>query len=89
MKAQKHTSHHHGTLAIAVLILVALACNLQSAAAPQTPSFDPTKAALEVQATSMSLQLTQQALDAQQVPATAVVQPTTLPVNDPPTEVPP
>jgi hypothetical protein len=85
MKAQKHASHHRGTIAIAVLILLALACNLQSAAAPQAPSFDPTKAALEIQATSMSLQLTQQALEAQQIPATAVVQPTALPMSDPPT----
>jgi hypothetical protein len=84
MKAQKQTSHH-GTIAIAVLILLALACNLQSAAAPQTPSFDPTKAALEMKATSMSLQLTQQALEAQQTAATAVVQPTALTVSDPPT----
>jgi hypothetical protein len=88
MKPQKHASHHHGTIVIAVLILLALACNLQSAAAPQTPSFDPTKVALEVQATSMSLQLTQQALDAQQIPATAVSQPTALPVSDLPTAVP-
>jgi hypothetical protein len=85
MKAQKHTSHHHGTIAIAALVLLALACNLQSAAAPQTPLFDPTRAALEIQATSMSLQLTQQALEAQQIPATAVLQPTALPVSDPPT----
>lgn len=85
MKAQKHASHHRGTIAIAVLILLALACNLQSAATPQAPSFDPTKAALEIQATSMSLQLTQQALEAQQIPATAFVQPTTLPLSDTPT----
>ncbi len=85
MKAQKHASHHRGTIAIAVLILLALACNLQSAATPQAPSFDPTKAALEIQATSMSLQLTQQALEAQQIPATAFVQPTSPPVSDTPT----
>ena len=48
------------------VVLSILACNLS--AAPNTsnpPAFDPTKAALELQATSMVLQLTQAALNSQ------------------------
>ena len=48
------------------VVLSILACNLS--AAPDTsnpPAFDPTKAALELQATSMVLQLTQAALNSQ------------------------
>jgi hypothetical protein len=86
MRAQNSTSHHRGTIAVAVLILLALGCNLQSAVTPQTPpALDSTKAALELQATSMSLQLTQQSLDARQIPATAEVQATAMPASDPPT----
>jgi hypothetical protein len=87
MKAQKHTSHHRGMTAIAVMLFLALACNLQSAGTQQAPSFDSTKASLALQATSMSLQLTQQSLAAQQVQATAVVPPTALPVSDTPTAI--
>jgi hypothetical protein len=85
MSTRKRTSHPHGTIAIAVLILLALACNLQSAATPPAPAFDSTKAALELQATSMSLQLTQNALEAQQLVPTTPLQPTTMPTDEPPT----
>ena len=44
-----------------------LACSLSTGAPPtsEQPAFDTTKAALELEATAMSLQLTQSALDAQ------------------------
>ena len=80
-----HTNHSIKRWGIALIMLVAmaLACNIPGQATPQTPelpAFDPTKAALEIQATSMSLHMTQQALDS--VPQS---QPTEAP---PPTQQP-
>jgi len=66
-----------------MLVAMVLACNIPGQAIPQTPeppAFDPTKAALEIQATSMSLHMTQQAIDS--VPQS---QPTEAP---PPTQQP-
>lgn len=67
--------------ALLAIFGITLACVLPGASTqPQPPAFDPTKAALELQATAMSLQLTQAALNnAQpqfQPPQPAVVQPT-------------
>jgi hypothetical protein len=73
-------------------VIVILACSVTGTAPTNPPAFDPTKAALELQATSFSLQLTQIALNGQQQatqpsapiatpvptqpPAATVVQPT-------------
>jgi len=74
----------------AALALV-LACSLPSGTpAVSQPAFDPTKVALEYQATAMSLQLTQAAMNTQpqqQVPTQPAAAPPTLPA--PPTEVQP
>ena len=62
-------------------VVFILACGVS--VSPDTispPAFDPTKAALELQATTMALQLTQAALNSQ--PA---IQPTSSPVADQPT----
>ena len=74
-----------------VMLFVVLACSISmgpaATSAPPAPAYDATKAALEIQGTAMSLQLTQAALNnAQQQPPpaeppAAVVQPT----NPPPT----
>ncbi|MDL1911655.1 hypothetical protein FBQ81_13355 [Chloroflexi bacterium CFX6] len=51
-------------VALTALAALALACNIPGQeATSQPPAFDPTRAALELQATEMSLQLTRQALD--------------------------
>jgi len=63
-----------------VVFLLILACSLpitMNAPATTQPVYDPTKVALEYQATAMSLQLTQAALNAQPSPAAA--QPTSPP----------
>lgn len=56
------------------VVLFVLACTIGESAPTSAPAFDSTKAALEFQATSMALQLTQAALNAQ-----PVVQPTSPP----------
>jgi hypothetical protein len=85
----------HGKQGIILFLLFAvlfiLACGLS--VAPNTsspPAFDPTKAALELQATSMSLQLTQAALNSQP-PAQPTSPPPepTIPQPDAPTQVQP
>lgn len=54
-----------GMLLLSTLVFI-LACNINVAPAPtQSVAFDPTKMALEFQATMMSQQLTQAALSAQ------------------------
>lgn len=75
-------------------VVVILACSVAGTPPNSSPAFDPTKAALELQATSMSLQLTQAALSGQPAapapaatagiavtppPAPAAVQPTPTP----------
>ena len=78
-----------------LVVLFILACGLTISPSDvnNPPAFDPTKAALELQATSMSLQLTQAAIN---IPPTA--QPTLPPPPQPtaeatavppPTEIPP
>jgi hypothetical protein len=73
---------------LTVLTLV-LACSMATStpAVNNQPAFDPTKAALELQATAMSLQLTQAALDAQAQQPTQP--PPEQPTVPPPTEPPP
>ena len=54
------------TVFLMIVVVFILACSVSTA--PNTtspPAFDPTKAVLELQATSMALQLTQAALNAQ------------------------
>lgn len=71
-----------------------LACSISTSSTPGNPSaFDPTKAALELQATAMSLQLTQAALNApaQPPPAQPTVPPPaqpTVPQQSSPAEIP-
>lgn len=65
------------TLLIALLFFV-FACTIGQPAVPQS-SYDPTKAALELEATAMSLQLTQSALQNQ--PAPTLVPPTPVPAT--------
>ncbi len=76
--------------------LTILACSITSTTANPNipPTFDPTKAALELQATAMSLQLTQSAIGAQVLPTQpAPIQPTTppqiVPTEQAPTEIQP
>ncbi len=73
------------------IIMVTLACSVSlGPTASQPPTPDATRIALEIQGTSMAMQLTQVALNAQSAPtlATLPVQPqATLP--PPPTDVPP
>jgi len=79
-------------LLVATLVLV-LACSLGGQTTSSPPAFDPTKLALEFQATAMSLQLTQAALVSQPSPAQAVptqpplIEPSSTPIP-PPTENP-
>jgi hypothetical protein len=68
-----------------MLVAFMLACNIYAGSAPvvasptSPPPFDPTKAALEFQATMMAQQLTQSALNAQQQPPPT--QPTSPPLQ--------
>src|SRR5512138_3309722 len=83
---------HRGKIVIVTLIVLALACNMPGsgtppASAPQPTAFDPTKAALEFQATAMSQRLTVQAeVTAQAAPATQAVSLPEQPTIQPPTE---
>lgn len=67
-----------GMVLISAVVFI-LACNIGVTPAPTQPVFDPTKAALEFQATAMSQQLTQSVLN---------TQPPALPTDAPPTPVP-
>lgn len=78
------------TTLLIVLLFFVFACTLGQPAASQQPAFDSTKAALELEATAMSLQLTQSALQNQAAPAatqapvqevTVVVQATAAPAE--------
>lgn len=87
MKTQMHRRGIAAFLFSAVVIIMACGVALTPPASPT--AFDPTKAALEMQATAMSLQLTQSAMSAQQpAPAAtqespaAPVQPTASPTPD-------
>ena len=70
------------TALLITLLFFVLACTIGQSAAPQQPAFDATKAALELEATAMSLQLTQAAMQNQPVPTAA------LPTAVPPTAAP-
>jgi len=72
-----------------LLGLVSLACSIPASTTPvnNQPAFDATKAALELEATAMSLQLTQVALGAQSQQPTQP--PPEQPTAQPPTEPPP
>jgi len=83
--SQPRIFKHRGKIMLVMLLLLALACNMPGAGAPQTPAFDPTKAALEFQATFSAQQLTAQAMVTE--PALAPTQ--VVPSPEPPTSVPP
>ncbi len=74
-------------------LVFTLACNLSSTPTVSPPAFDPTKVALEFQATQMSLQLTQAAQNVAEVPTQApptpapVLQPTAISLTQAPTAV--
>ena len=78
--------------ALIVIIVLTLACGIPTTPSePQAPAFDATKAVLELQATQMSMQLTQQALQntqpqqpLQPTPQQPVVQPTPAPPTQEP-----
>ena len=65
-------------------ITVILACDISTSSSP--PAFDPTKAALELQATALSLQMTQAALNSGQNPVqpAPTSPPAPQPTNSPP-----
>jgi hypothetical protein len=73
-------------IAITTLIALAFACNMPGSSTPPTPAYDPTKVALELEGTAMSLQLTRQALE-----STPEIQPTLPPTatQEPTIVVPP
>jgi len=83
-------SHHNiarqrGGIALIVLLVLALACNMPGGGTPPAPTLDATKAALESQATAMSMQITQQAMAT--VPEIQPTEPA--PTPQPPTSAPP
>jgi hypothetical protein len=73
---------------LVMLILLALACNMPGGGAPQTPAFDPTKAALEFQATISAQHLTAQAMATEpEVSPTQIIPSPEPPTSSPATEV--
>jgi hypothetical protein len=82
-----YLSNRWGIALLPVVLAFVLACTITTST-PAPPAFDPTKAALELEATAMSLQLTQAALNAQaQQPTVAPpTQPPPQPSLPPPTE---
>jgi hypothetical protein len=88
MKPQSRTL---GTILFPLTTIVfVLACNISSPNPNSPPSFDPTKAALELQNTAVALQLTQAAMDAPTQPVDQPAQPapTEPPVAESTPEVP-
>ena len=89
--SQPNIFKHRGKIMLAIVLLSALACNMPGAnslqaSTPEPTAFDPTKAALEFQATAMSQQLTQQAAaTAPEVPATEITALPEEPTSAPPT----
>ena len=76
-------------------VLVMLACSATGVTPAAAPAFDPTKAALELQGTAMSLQLTQAAINQEQQqpaqvnqPAVQATEPPVVQPVNPPTEAP-
>jgi len=85
---QPNVFKSRGKIMVATLIVMALACNMPGSGMPSAspaPAFDPTKAALEFQATAMSQKLTEQA-QATDMPATQAVSLPAQPTSAPPTE---
>lgn len=79
------TNHRTAAFLGIAAILVVLACSVSTSAPPTSPpAFDPTKLALEMQATAMSMQLTQAAQNVQP----AATQPPAQPTNPPPPTAP-
>jgi hypothetical protein len=88
-----HLSNRWGiSLLLSVILVLVLACSTvtTSTPAPAQPSFDPTKAVLELEATAISLQLTQAALNAevQQLTQPPPPQPTISPPTQQPSPTP-
>ena len=84
--SQPNIFKHRGRVMIVALVVLALACSLPSSNTPQAPAFDSTKAVLELQATTMSMQLTQQAIAAaSEAQPTQPLPPSPEPTNPPPT----
>ncbi len=79
------------SLALSVALLFVLSCSISVGGTAPTsqPAFDPTKAALELQATQMAMQLTQAALSAPQPQPTQPPLPTQPPAQVAPTDIPP
>jgi len=90
--SQPNIFKHRGKIMLVTLIVLALACNVPGSGTPQSSmpqptAFDPTKAALEFQATALSQQTTQQAMATEiQSPPTQFVPSPAPPTNEPPTE---
>lgn len=83
--SQSSVYERNGKFILVMLIVLAFGCNMPGAGGTQAPVFDPTKAALEFQATAMSQQMTQQAMATEpEVVPTQIV-----PTPEPPTSVPP
>jgi len=82
-------SRNRMSLALSAAMLFVLACSVAIAPTANPPAFDPTKAALELQATQLSLQLTQSALNVPQQQPTQAPLPTQSPEQAAPTTVPP
>ncbi len=88
MMSQPEFLKQRGKIMIVVLVLLALACNMPGSATPQTPVFDPTKAALEFQSTLMSQQLTMQAMQTEPASQPTQIIPSPIPpTSEPPTAV--
>ena len=83
----QRSTHRRTMFAWLAIVVVLLACSLAGPATPSAPTFDSTKAVLELRATDMSLQLTQAALNSQQsaqpAPPTATM-PVSQPTDQPP-----
>ncbi len=74
--SQPRIFKQRGKVMLVILIVLALACNMPGSGTPpasalQPTVFDPTKAALEFQATAMSQKMTEQAAATREAPATA------------------
>mgnify|MGYP003455048172 CR=1 FL=1 len=88
--SQTNFLRHFTKIMMVILVLLTLGCNMPGAGTPQTPAFDPTKAALEFQATAMSQKLTEQAAATVPAPvATQVISLPEQPTSPPPTSEPP
>ncbi len=84
--SQRSIYKQRGKLMIVTLIVLALACNMPGSGTPSAPAFDPTKMALEFQATAMSQKLTEQAMATVPAPVTQVISLPEQPTAEPLTE---